>query len=171
MIGSSSRTPACSAWSISAWCSVVRRIPSPWPRGNRASTEVAPSQKRIPGKRRPGAPSRSIPSARAAASPSGMIPSPQGLSIGGRSASATVTSKPRRRAAIAAARPAGPPPMMNRSVEEGKIIRSDIGGLPRHPQGFGPEQSGGMRQFHHRANRRDELAHLLLRDHQRWRHL
>src|ERR1039458_3643176 len=56
------------------------------------------------------------PSRAAAATPSGMTPSPQALSMGGSRASASVTLKPLRRAAIAAARPTGPPPITNTSV-------------------------------------------------------
>src|SRR6516225_6306700 len=65
----------------------------------------------------PGAALRSRPRERAAARPSGMMPSPQALSMGGTRESATVTARPRRRAARAAARPAGPPPITKRSVE------------------------------------------------------
>src|SRR5579862_8461724 len=51
----------------------------------------------------------------AAATPSGMMPSPQALSMGGLRASATVTVKPLQRAASAAARPTGPPPITKTS--------------------------------------------------------
>ena len=54
----------------------------------------------------------------AAAMESGMSPSPQALSMGGRLPSATMTRRPRERAAMAAARPAGPPPMMKTSVSK-----------------------------------------------------
>ena len=47
---------------------------------------------------------------------SGIRPSPQALSAGGTARSVTVTVKPLRRAAIAAARPAGPPPTTKISV-------------------------------------------------------
>jgi hypothetical protein len=47
---------------------------------------------------------------------SGIKPSPHGLSIGGLFPSATITSKPRCLAAIAAASPAGPPPITKTSV-------------------------------------------------------
>src|SRR5580658_3692522 len=53
---------------------------------------------------------------RAASSASGIRPSPQALSIGGRRESATKTRNPSCRAAIAAASPAGPPPITRRSV-------------------------------------------------------
>jgi hypothetical protein len=46
----------------------------------------------------------------------GMMPSPQALSIGGWAQSAKVTSRPAWRAAMAAPRPAGPPPPMKTSV-------------------------------------------------------
>ena len=55
------------------------------------------------------------PSCAAAARPSGMTPSPQALSIGGAQPSASTTRNPLRRAAIAAARPTGPPPIMKTS--------------------------------------------------------
>jgi hypothetical protein len=65
-----------------------------------------------------------MPSARAAATPSGMMPSPQALSIGGTARSITVTSNPRWRAAIAAARPAGPPPITSTSEDRGESINA-----------------------------------------------
>ena len=56
-----------------------------------------------------------MPSAARSLCASGISPSPQALSMGGRRASATRTSKPFCRSAIAAARPAGPPPTMSAS--------------------------------------------------------
>src|ERR1700675_3914046 len=50
-----------------------------------------------------------------ASTPSGMSPSPHDLSIGGTAPSTTNTLKPRLRAAMAVARPAGPPPTQNTS--------------------------------------------------------
>src|SRR5580698_3456707 len=51
----------------------------------------------------------------AAAMPSGKTPSPQALSMGGSQPSARTTRKPLRRAAIAAAKPTGPPPITRTS--------------------------------------------------------
>src|SRR5580700_456567 len=56
-----------------------------------------------------------MPRWRRASTPSGINPSPHGLSIGGTAPSATTTLKPWRRAAIAVAKPAGPPPATNTS--------------------------------------------------------
>src|SRR5450755_54334 len=63
---------------------------------------------------------------RKASTPSGISPSPQGLSIGGTAPSATTTLKPWRRAAIAVARPAGPPPTTNTSHGFGRRVCIDF---------------------------------------------
>src|SRR5689334_7750188 len=60
-------------------------------------------------------PRGSTPISRSRATASGISPSPQALSIGGRDFSRTVTSRPARRARMAVASPAGPPPMTTRS--------------------------------------------------------
>ena len=110
------RTPAAAATSTIVECSTVRRTPSACPSGNADSTEMPRSTNRIPRKDRPGGLSHLTPRLRNAARPSGISPSPQALSMGGRAPSASVTFSPLRRAAIAAARPAGPPPITNKSV-------------------------------------------------------
>jgi len=77
---------------------------------------VPRSRKRIP---RNGNESEALietPSLDSARSASGIRPSPQALSAGGTIPSTTVTLKPLRRVAIAAAKPAGPPPTMRMSV-------------------------------------------------------
>ena len=65
------------------------------------------------------------PKSRSAATVSGINPSPHAFSIGHRVPSATTTRKPFFRAAIAAASPAGPPPITNTSVCS--IIRLCLG--------------------------------------------
>src|SRR5580692_6891913 len=106
-------------------CRVVLRTASPTPReGNSASAETPELKKRTP---RKGYPSRCfnvIPIPCSASRPSGISPSPQVLSIGAALASATITRKPHCRAAIAAARPAGPPPITNTSVDFNKTETS-----------------------------------------------
>src|SRR6266404_6686527 len=57
-----------------------------------------------------------MPSRASAARASGIRPSPHALSAGGAAQSATVTRNPFRRTAIAAAKPAGPPPTTSTSV-------------------------------------------------------
>src|ERR1700730_8398852 len=58
--------------------------------------------------------------------PSGIRPSPHGLSIGGTAPSATITRNPRCLAAMAAAKPAGPPPITKTSVEFNKPQASPL---------------------------------------------
>jgi hypothetical protein len=111
-----SRTPTASACSIIIRCKVVRRTPRPQPAGKLASTDVPRSRKRIP---RNGNESEALietPSLDSARSASGIRPSPQALSAGGTIPSTTVTLKPLRRVAIAAAKPAGPPPIIRMSA-------------------------------------------------------
>src|SRR3984893_9614039 len=103
-------------------CRSVRRIPYAVPRGNAASAFAPSLTKRIP---RNGYASPSgivMPRWCRASTPSGISPSPQGLSIGGTAPSARTTLKPRRRAAMAVARPAGPPPITNTSTGFGKLL-------------------------------------------------
>ncbi len=59
---------------------------------------------------------RNSPTSQALRQLSGIIPSPQALSIGGLKQSATVTASPCCLAAMAVAKPAGPPPQINTSV-------------------------------------------------------
>lgn len=111
-----SRAPTASACSTIIRCNVVRRTPRPQPVGKLASTDVPRSRKRIP---RNGNESEALietPSLDSARSASGIRPSPHALSAGGTIPSTTVTLKPLRRVAIAAARPAGPPPIMRMSI-------------------------------------------------------
>src|SRR5262245_13914089 len=65
---------------------------------------------------RNGKPAGSTPISRRRTTASGISPSPQALSIGGWKRSTTAASRPASRARMAVARPAGPPPMMTRSV-------------------------------------------------------
>src|ERR1035437_1647755 len=164
------RTPASAARSTIMLCRIVRRRPNPWPWGKAASTEAPRSQKRMPRNGRAPAASRSMPSEWAAARPSGMMPSPQALSIGGMEQSARVTSKPRWRAAMAAARPAGPPPITNTSVERGSVMRSNVYRAARQPQRFRPEAARIVGQVDHLANGCHKLLELPFRGHQRGRH-
>src|ERR1022692_2362273 len=110
------RTPAAVAASTILECRTVRRTPSAYPSGKEDSTETPRSMNRMPRKDWPGGLSHLMPRLRNAAKPSGISPSPHALSIGGPAPAASVTFSPLRRAAMAAARPAGPPPMTNRSV-------------------------------------------------------
>src|ERR1039457_459759 len=106
----------------------------------------------------------------AAARPSGMMPSPQALSMGGMEQSARVTSKPRWRAAIAAARPAGPPPITNTSVERGGVMPSNIDCAARQSPRFRPEAIRVVGQVDHLANGCHEFLELPNGGHQRRRH-
>src|SRR6185436_16285192 len=87
-----------------------------------------------------GEPGGSTPISRRQATASGISPSPQALSIGGWKRSRTVARIPARRARMAVASPAGPPPMINRS----SFITA-----PPHPRvrqtgaGHGPGQAQG----------------------------
>src|SRR3984885_4567176 len=110
------RTPAAAACSTIFRCKTVRHTPNAEPSGNPASTETPAPRNRMPRNGCASAESRAMPRLPSAARPSGIMPSPQALSIGGRAPSARVTSSPLRRAAMAAARPAGPPPITNTSV-------------------------------------------------------
>src|SRR5580704_10764957 len=139
------------------------------------------------------------PRSRRAVIVSGIIPSPHGFSIGGAAPSARVTLKPFWRAAIAAARPDGPPPTTNTSVVlcrfttgllrgiacpglcwvglllplKRGLLRagSNIDGPARHVERFGPESCRRLRQFHDVANRRYELVELLFVNDERRRGL
>ncbi len=103
--------PHSCARSTIFWWSTVRRTPTPLAPEKLASTEVVPFMKRVPRKACPSPGQIAAPSSPNASSVFGINPSPQALSIGGFAPSATVTSKPFLRAAMAAANPAGPPPM------------------------------------------------------------
>src|SRR5580704_15090598 len=139
------------------------------------------------------------PRSRRAVIVSGIIPSPHGFSIGGAAPSASVTSKPFWRAAIAAARPDGPPPTTNTSVVFCRFttgllrgvsywgrcwvglllqlqhsllrVKSNVHGAARHVERLGPESCRRLRQFHDVANRRNELVELLFAHHERRRGL
>src|SRR5712664_3627263 len=109
-------TPHSSALSTIFSCRIVRLIPKPPALNELASTEFAESTKRIPRKTCPSPGRIATPSSRSARKVPGINPSPHALSIGGFAPSATVTSKPFIRAAIATANPAGPPPMTSTPV-------------------------------------------------------
>src|SRR5271155_3518781 len=91
-------------------------MPNAIPRGIAAVAVEFESEKRKPARGNAQFESKVIPKRRSAATASGRSPSPQGLSIGGRRASATVTRNPFRLAAIAVAIPAGPPPTTKTSA-------------------------------------------------------
>ena len=111
------RMPARAVHSARAACKRVRRMPRPTSLfGNGASVSRPSSRKRIPANGSPSSEPISTPSARKAETPSGIRPSPQALSIGLCARSATITSRPCRRAARAVASPAGPPPITSTSV-------------------------------------------------------
>ena len=110
--------PRLSARSAINWWSTVRRTPRPdAPLGNAASTASPSVRKRSPLKGYESSAGTVTPKFSSAARPSGIIPSPQGLSIGPCAPSATATRNPFCLAAIAAASPAGPPPITKTSVE------------------------------------------------------
>jgi hypothetical protein len=111
-----SRTPTASACSIIIRCKVVRRTPRPQLAGKLASTDAPRSMKRIPRNGNESEALNETPSLDSARRASGIRPSPHALSAGGTIPSATVTLKPLRRVAIAAARPAGPPPIIRMSA-------------------------------------------------------
>ena len=97
----------------------MERGPSDTPAGlvPKGGVDVGPApMKRIPRNGMDASGGIVIPSCRSAATPFGMTPSPQVLSIGGSAPSATVTSRPCCRAAMAVARPAGPPPTTKMSA-------------------------------------------------------
>ncbi len=87
-------------------------------------------------KRKPSASARRIPIRPAAVTASGMSPSPQALSMGGRFPSATITRSSLLRAAMAAASPAGPPPITNTSVSN-IVFKTTLFSRPRCSQGDG----------------------------------
>src|SRR5580700_1631925 len=104
----------------------------------------------MPRKAHPSISRSSTPSSPSAFSPSGNNPSPHAFVMGGFAPSATITRKPRARAAIAAASPAGPPPTTNTSVSHamlpplpqmlGFLHRSEgltTEGIPMDPDGEG----------------------------------
>src|SRR5580704_17957181 len=95
----------------------MRRTAMPGSAGKSAATLPPSPIKRMPRNAKDCSESNVIPKRRKAWCESGIRPSPQALSMGGCAESATVTSNPLRRAAIAAANPAGPPPTMKTSVK------------------------------------------------------
>jgi len=109
-------TPHSSALATKRSCSSGRRNPIPCPSGKSPHTRMFSCAKQMPRNRNPSAGLISTPNARSAANASGIIPSPHGFSIGGAAPSASVTSSPCWRAAMAVASPAGPPPTTNTSV-------------------------------------------------------
>jgi len=109
-------TPQSRARSIILWCKTSRRTPRPGPSGKRALTEERSSSNRIPRSALPSVSFSSTPSSVSAFSASGNNPSPHAFVTGGFAPSATITRKPWRRTAIAAASPAGPPPTIKTSV-------------------------------------------------------
>ena len=119
--------PSSAARAVRIRCSVVRRIASPsWPEGKTASADRPGLRKRTPRTGHASAADSITPSFSSAAIASGISASPQALSIGGLAPSATTTRNPCCRAAIAAASPAGPPPMTNTSVEFSNYILSPL---------------------------------------------
>src|SRR5580693_7328594 len=102
---------------------------------------------------------------------SGISASPQALSIGGLALSATTTRRPCWRAAIAAASPAGPPPITKTSVEFSNDATSP---LQKQKLGTKPGSHGGKQTqrarlrapvFHHvfehtQHRSRREIPHL-----------
>ena len=111
--------PSASARAASSECRCGRRTPMPSPSGKRASTLCIALAKRTPRKLCPSAPESVTPSCARTARESGIRPSPQALSMAGGRASTTAQAMPRWRSAMAAARPAGPPPTMSASVSRG----------------------------------------------------
>ena len=97
-----------------------RRKARPGSFGKSASTRAPTLRNRMPRHAAPSAYVRPTPNWRRAAIPSGSNPSPQALSMGGRAPSIRTTWNPRNRAAIAAARPAGPPPRTTISASDGR---------------------------------------------------
>src|ERR1022692_5253097 len=110
----------------------------------------------------------SMPSLAASKRESGIRPSPQGLSIGAVSPSLTTTRMPWRLAAIAAANPAGPPPITKTSVYG--IVCSDIHGAAGESQRVGPEGCRVVHQVDHAARGGDKFIELFLSDYQRRRY-
>src|SRR5271165_5223993 len=86
---------------------------------------------------------------------SGISTSPHALSIGGLAPSATTTPNPCWRAAIAAASPAGPPPITNTSVEfsnypTSPLQKQKLGTEPGSHGGQQAQRAGlGTTVFHH----------------------
>ena len=119
--------PRLAARSVRMRCNVVRRTPRPDALlGKGASTERPEARNRMPENGCVYCGDRVTPSRRSAAMPSGIKPSPQALSIGGSAPSATATANPCCRAAIAAASPAGPPPITKTSVESNNSWTSPL---------------------------------------------
>ncbi len=112
----SNSTPQLLACSTSFACSATRRIPIAHSAGNRAATSLSRPTNRTPRITCPSPAPTLTPNSRSAATVSGISPSPHAFSIGHRAPSATTTRNPFLRAAIAAASPAGPPPITNTSV-------------------------------------------------------
>jgi len=111
-------TPSPAARSVRMRCKMVRRTEKPaQPEGKTASADNPELRKRTPRTGNASAEDKATPSFSSAAIASGIRASPQALSIGGLAPSATTTWNPCCRAAIAAASPAGPPPITKTSVE------------------------------------------------------
>ncbi len=85
--------------------------------------QILQSDEMDPLQRESGALREWIPRRSATASAAGIKPSPQALSCGGGQGSVTITRNPLRRAAIAAIKPAGPPPTIRTSVPEGGTVK------------------------------------------------
>src|SRR5208282_1147379 len=101
-----------------------------------------------------------MPRCSSASRPSGRKPSPHALSIGGLDPSATTTRKPRCRAVIAAARPAGPPPITKMSVEDGTAWL--ISDLPLEQQQLRTKPRPHGRQYAKHARFGAPIAHHIL---------
>src|SRR5580698_1957319 len=103
-----------------------------------------------------------IPSAAKSFRASGIRPSPHALSIGGRRASATRTSKPFCRKAMAAARPAGPPPAISASQRITRALLS----LPFQQQHLRTETGPHGGQDAARPGLRAATIHDLIQDYE-----
>ena len=134
-------------------------MPLATPLGNSAQTEERLSAKRIPRKGNPTWSGMSIPSALSSETLSGMRPSPQGLLMGGRAQSMTVTAQPIRLSAIAAAKPAGPPPTMH--TLRWKLNIDDSSGQAKR---FTPEHRGRVGQLYDLVNRFECFVDLVFAD-------
>ncbi len=151
-------TPSPAARSVRMRCKVVRRMESPsLPEGKTASADNPEPRKRTPRRGHASAADSVTPSFSSAAIASGISASPQALSIGGFAPSATTTRNPCCRAAIAAANPAGPPPMTNTSVEFSNYTLS-----PLQKQKLGAKSRSHRGQQAQRARLRTPMLHHVL---------
>ena len=97
------------------------------------------------------------------AAPSGIKPSPHALSIGGDARSSTSTVRPARRAAIATARPAGPPPTTTTSfMRSTALARRTPSAAEREPR---TKHGAGESQRRHRDRGRSSPARCRRRFH------